>query len=221
MGVAAPSAVGFQEDFGDGVANDWQVASGKWKVKDGAYVQEEGDPGVDNARNRASGYAVGDKKWLDYTFQVKVKPLVAGGYAGVMFRVTRLGAAADGNTFGAVSEYYYWLIGIGGTYSKIWQAPAGQALEEAPGDTLTMDKWSDLKVEMKGQRVRLFMNGKQQKDFTFPAAVRIESGGIALATYNAKAAFDDVEVSGDGIPSLAVGPAGRLPLAWAVLRRAR
>lgn len=190
----------FVENFDDGKADKWQEVSGEWSVEKGEYVQaEETGKGGGEARNRASGYAVGNKDWKDYTFSVKIRPISPNNYAGVMFRVSALDPGTDGNTFNNKSTYYYWLIGIGGNYSKIWQAPALRALEETPGDTLKPNTWNEVKVEMKGQNAKLYLNGKLQKDFDFPESVRIEHGGIALATYNASASFDDVRVEGVGL----------------------
>lgn len=132
----------FVEDFNDGKADKWDAVSGDWKVENSEYIQVEVNAkGGGEARNRASGYAIGDKNWVDYTFEVKINPVSSNNYAGIMLRVGALDPGGDGNTFNNKSQYYYWLIGIGGNYSKIWQAPALKALEESPGDTLKPNKW--------------------------------------------------------------------------------
>jgi len=216
---SAFTAKAYEENFDDGKAEGWQFVSGEWKIEDGALTQFEiAGKGGGEARNRAAAYAVGDKSWKDYTFEVKIKPISAGNYAGVMFRVAKISGGGDGNTFNAASQYYYWLIGIGGTYSKIWQAPLGAALEQTPGDTLKSGEWNDVKVEMYGQNVKLYLNGKLQKDFNFPKSAQIEFGGIALATYNASASFDEVKVEGPGIPGLSVSSKGKLTVLWGKLK---
>jgi hypothetical protein len=134
-----------------------------------------------------------------------------------MFRVQTLKAGKDGNTFGS-SHYYYWLIGIGGNYSKIWQSPSGQALEQNPGKTLQSGKWNEVKVEMVDQNVKLYLNGKLEKDFDFPKDFQLNYGGIALATYNASAIFDDVKVEGPGIPTFPVSPKEKLATSWGALK---
>ncbi len=207
----------FIENFDDGKADKWLEVSGEWKVEKGEYVQAAAvDKGGGEARNRASGYAVGDKNWVDYVFSVRINPISSNNYAGVMFRVGSLDGGADGNTFNNKSTYYYWLIGIGGNYSKIWQAPALKALEETPGDTLKANSWNEVKVDMKGQNAKLYLNGKLQKDFKFPADVQIDFGGIALATYNASASFDDVRVDGVG---LAVDPKNKITSLWGEIKK--
>lgn len=213
------AAEAYEENFDDGKADDWELVSGDWRVEDGALTQfEVVGKGGGEARNRAAAYAVGDEAWKDYTFEVKIKPISASNYAGVMFRVAKINGGADGNTFNNASQYYYWLIGIGGTYSKIWQAPLGSALEQTPGDTLRSGEWNEVKVEMYGQNVKLYLNGKLQKDFDIPKSAQIEFGGIALATYNASASFDDVKVEGPGIPGMAVSLGGKLATLWAELK---
>lgn len=207
----------FVENFDDGKADKWLEVSGEWKVEKGEYIQNEATAkGGGEARNRASGYAIGDKSWVDYTFSVRINPISASNYAGVMFRVGSLDGGAEGNTFNNKSTYYYWLIGIGGNYSKIWQAPVLKALEETPGDTLKAGSWNEVKVDMKGQNAKLYLNGKLQKDFKFPADVQIDFGGIALATYNASASFDDVKVEGVG---LAVAPKDKLATLWGGIKK--
>ena len=149
-----------------------------------------------------------------------MKPITTSNYAGVMFRVQNLKAGKGGNTFGP-SHYYYWLIGIGGNYSKIWQSPSGQALEQNPGKTLEPGKFNEVKVEMVGQNVKLYLNGKLEKDFDFPKDFHLNYGGIALATYNASASFDDVKVEGDGIPTFSVSPKEKLATFWGALKAAK
>lgn len=217
--ISFSSVVGycvFIENFDDGKADKWLEVSGEWKVEKGEYIQSEASKGGGEARNRASGYAVGDKSWVDYTFTVRINPISSTNYAGVMFRVASLDGGAEGNTFNNKSTYYYWLIGIGGNYSKIWQAPVLKALEETPGDTLKAGSWNEVKVDMKGQNAKLYLNGKLQKDFKFPADVQIDFGGIALATYNASASFDDVKVEGVG---LAVSPQDKLATLWGGIKK--
>ena len=213
MVSSAFTAKAYEENFDSGKADGWEFVSGEWKVEDGMLTQF----GM-TGRNRAAAYAVGDEAWKDYTFEVKIKPISASNYAGVMFRVAKIDGG-DGNTFNSNSQYYYWLIGIGGAYSKIWQAPTGSALEQTPGDTLRSGEWNEVKVEMYGQNVKLYLNGKLQKDFDFPKSAQIEFGGIALATYNASASFDDVKVEGPGIPGLSVSSKGKLTTLWAELKR--
>lgn len=206
----------YMENFDDGAANEWEEVSGDWKIDDGQYAQLEAQAqGGGEARNRAAAYAVGNESWTDYTFEVKINPISTSNYAGVMFRVGALDGGPDGNTFRDTSEYYYWLIGIGGNYSKIWQAPACIALEETPGKTLIPGEWNQARVEMYDQNVKLFLDGEEQKDFDFPENVQIESGGVALATYNASIIFDDVKVEG---PGLAVHHRRKLAATWAEIR---
>ena len=207
----------FVENFNDGKADNWKEVSGEWKVENGEYIQAAAtDKGGGEARNRASGYAIGSKDWVDYTFSVRINQISSNNYAGVMFRVGSLDGGADGNTFNNKSTYYYWLIGIGGNYSKIWQAPALKALEETPGDTLKANSWNEVKVDIKGQNAKLYLNGKLQKDFKFSDEVKIDFGGIALATYNASASFDDVKVEGVG---LAVAPKDKLTTLWGGIKK--
>jgi len=120
----------YEENFDSGEAVDWVDASaGKsWEVEKKEYHQ----PDTGNV-NVFTCYAVDDKKWKDYTFEVQIKPISVSNYAGVLFRVKDPGA---GGTSWSTGDFLYWLIGIGGSYSKLWDAPAGAAVHDTDGDTL-------------------------------------------------------------------------------------
>jgi len=200
----------YEENFDTGKAEGWVDASaGKsWKVDKDAYHQPDAGP-----VNVFAFYAINDKKWRDYTFEVQIKPVSANNYAGVMFRVKKSGA---GGTSWTTGDFLYWLIGIGGNYSKLWDAPAGAAVHDTPADTLKSGEWNDIKVVATGLDFVMYLNGKKQKEYTDKSG-KHDFGGIGLATYNADAFFDNVKVEGKGIPG-AVEPADKLATTWGRLK---
>lgn len=208
------SAYSYEETF-DKDPQGWEPVPGtKWEVKDKAYRQSNLQP------NQFSFYAVDNRDWQDYEFEVQVNPVSGDNYAGVLWRVQKAGA---GGTSWATGKFYYWLIGIenfGGNYSKIWEAPDGKAVDEKPGtERFAKGKWNDIRVEVKGNTFKMYLNGKLQKEYTDKDGL-LEWGGIGLSTYQAEALFDNVKVFGKGVPGgLAVDPKGKLALHWGELKR--
>ena len=204
---------GYEEPFDKG-PEGWEAVDGtKWELKDGAYLQSNLQP------NQFSFYAVDAPDWQDYVFEAQINPVSGDNYAGVLWRVQAAGA---GNTSWATGKFYYWLIGIegfGGNYSKIWEAPSGQAVDENPGtERLAKGEWNDIRVEVEGDTFKMYLNGSLQKEYTDKDGL-LEWGGIGLSTYTAEANFDNVKVIGDGGPGgLAVEPTGKAAVHWGALK---
>ena len=154
--ISAHSSWSYEENFDAGKAEDWEdISDGKtWVIEDDTYFQPDKAP-----VNVFTFYAINDENWKDYTFEVQIKP--TGSYAGVLFRVKDAGPGGVSWTDG---DFLYWLIGVGGDYSKIWDAPAGAAIDEAPGDTLNSGEWNDVKVVAQGNTFTLYLNGEEQKE---------------------------------------------------------
>lgn len=210
------SSWAFDENFDSGKAEDWVVVTGTWEVDNGEYHQA-----VPDGVNLFSFYAVGDESWKDYTFEVKVKP-VQTPYAGVVFRVmeTGPGGAAPGWSQG---QFISWLLGTAGGkgYSKIWKAMLGPEamLEGTDGDILKLNSWSNIKVVVNGNNVQCYLEGKLQKEFK-DAQDSILTGGIGLMTYG-DTLYDNVVVTGPGIPGAAVDSTGKLTTTWGDLKTSR
>lgn len=201
----------YEETFDTGKAEGWvDTSAGKsWKAEKDSYHQPDAGP-----VNVFACYAIDDKKWKDYTFEVQIKPISVSNYAGVLFRVKNAGA---GGTSWATGDFLYWLIGIGGNYSKLWDAPAGAAVHDTAGDTLKSGEWNNVKVVAEGNDFIMSLNGKEQKRYTDKSG-KHDFGGIGLATYNADAFFDNVKVEGPGIPGAAVESTGKLTITWAQIK---
>jgi len=173
--VFALSVWAYEENFDSGKAEGWVDASaGKsWKVDKKAYSQPDAGP-----VNVFACYAINDKKWQDYTFEVQINP--TGNYAGVLFRVKDAGA---GGTSWNTGDFLYWLIGVNAAgYSKLWDAPAGAAVHDTAGDTLKPGEWNDVKVVATGNDFIMYLNGKEQKKYTDKSGGH-DFGGVGLATY--------------------------------------
>lgn len=199
----------YEENFDTGEAIDWEDTSTEqtWVVEDDAYYQPD-----TSQVNVFACYEINNDVWKDYTFEVQMMP--TGEYAGVLFRVKD---ASPGGTSWNSGNFLYWLIGVGGNYSKLWDAPASAAVEDTPGDTLEAGEWNDVKVVAAGNEFTMYLNGKEQKKYTDESGEH-DFGGIGLATYNAEAFFDNVKVEGPGILGMAVEPINKLTATWGQLK---
>lgn len=208
-------AYSYEETF-EKTPKGWNPVKGtKWNVKDAAYRQSN------ITRNQYSFYAVNDRDWQDYVFEVQINPVSSNNYAGVLWRVQ---VAGDGGAAWTSGKFYYWLIGInghGGNYSKIWEANdgAGAAVDENPGtEILKKGEWNDIRLEVNGDTFKMYLNGKLQKEYTDKDNL-LQWGGVGLATYDAESLFDNVKVVGKGGPGgLAVNLQDKLTAKWGRLK---
>jgi len=215
--VLACSSWAYEENFDTGEAEGWKVNTGGWEVDDGEYVCAQG------GANEYTFFeeSVNNADWKDYTFEVQVKP-VSGSYAGVLFRVQEPSAVGGGWNTG---KFYYWLIGITASgeagYSKVWKAMGGkETVLDVAADTLKQGEWNDVKIELAGDNVKIYLRGVLQKEFTQDDfdGDRYDYGGIGLAAYSAEMHFDNVKVAGVG--TAAVDSAGKLTTTWGHLKAA-
>ena len=212
------SSFAYEENFDSGAADGWTANTGTWTVENGEYSVAAGDANeysfLDEGMNNTD--------WADYTFEVKVKP-TAGPYAGVLFNVQEAGEGGGGWTSG---KFYYWLIGITADgsvgYSTLWKALGGSEgsvpLEEP--STLILNEWNDVKVEIAGDSIKLYLRGELQKEISQSADYASDPhtyGGIGLAAYTAAVSFDDVKVTGAG-GATAVESVGKLATTWGSLK---
>lgn len=138
------------DDFSAGDAK-WSRAAGRgtWAVEDGAYVQS--DASAENTLVTA-----GDKGWQNY--DLKVKATKKSGKEGFM---VAFGVKDTGN-------YYWWnLGGWNNTRSAVEKGVDGakQTLIE-DSTTIETGRAYDIRVEVRGRQVTLYLDGKKWGSFT-------------------------------------------------------
>lgn len=163
----------FRDDFNDGSADGWEVASGSWSVVDGAYVQSDTTAG-------AMAFA-GDFTWTDYELEAKVTPVSTKG--------SKLGVMFSGRADGAANRYI-------GSYNTgkltINRRIAGNDSVLAEGSyTMSVGTTYTMKLVFQGSQITLYVNGVEELKATDSTYA---SGKIGLATYETNARFDDVVV---------------------------
>jgi len=148
--VVRDGTVLYEHDFAKGDTG-WHAVSGNWTVVDGAYRQNSE---AENVQAHS-----GSADWDDYTYTLKARKL--GGAEGflVMFHVR------DEN------NWTWWnLGGWGNREHGIELCTSGgksQIGRHVPGGIET-GRWYDVKVEVKGQNIRCYLDGKLVHDVRYP-----------------------------------------------------
>ena len=227
----------FLETFDDGDLEGWQEivqlnnAPGVWEV-------------VDDELHAVSHEAflrlltTGDDTWKDYAIEFDVKPLKKHGRGAI---------AIAARVKGSVLFYCSFADPV------VLDDPlAGSLLSCVTGDLhdvefvvlyfephplLRLNKWSHLKLSVKGENFTFSSNGKKivetGDDFAFVHGgekievkagklTRFLTGGVGFGLANYTARFDNITVTGDSIPNsggFAVTPGGKLATVWGQLRK--
>jgi alpha-L-arabinofuranosidase len=147
--VAADGATLLSDDF-SGDDSQWTRAAGvgSWAIADGAFVQS--DTTAENTMVTA-----GDPAWRDYDLHVK-----ATKRAGNEGFLIAFGVKDTGN-------YYWWnLGGWGNTQSAVEKATNGAKQSMiVDGTRIETGRAYDVRIEVRGLRVTLFLDGKQWGSF--------------------------------------------------------
>jgi hypothetical protein len=138
----------YQSDFNSG-APDWHFRNGAWTTADGVFRQ--------TAIATDCRAIVGDSSWRDYTVSVRARKL--GGREGfiVLFNVVD-----DQN-------WIWWnLGGWGNTKHAVETSIAGRksTLGESVLGHIDVDHWYDIRIELKGGRIRCFLDGTLVHDIS-------------------------------------------------------
>jgi alpha-L-arabinofuranosidase len=140
----------FADDFSGTDANWTNVAGrGSWAVTDGAYVQS--DAVAENTMVTA-----GDPAWQNYDLTVKATKL--SGREGFL---VGFGVKDSGN-------YYWWnLGGWNNTQSAVEKAVnGGKSVMVADGTAIETGRQYDVRVQVRGRTVSLFLDGQKWGEFT-------------------------------------------------------
>lgn len=151
----------------------WKVhGTEKWYVEDGLLVCESGP-------DEAYGYLATEKTYQDMVLTVEFRQM-ADGNSGVFFRSSLDGTkisgwqvevAPPGSNTGGIYE----------SYGRGWLIQPDPAKDQA----LKFGEWNKLKIKVKGDRVKTWLNGTRMVDFRDSkigeadgvVALQIHSGG--------------------------------------------
>lgn len=127
----------FTSDFSHN-REGWKVIRGTWDVIDGALRQTSDEEGT--------RIIIGDPAWSDYTLSVKARKL--SGREGFLI----------GFALASESTRSWWNLGGWGKSRHAIESP-GIPDEGSPGRIET-DRWYDIRIELKGNSVRAFLDNQ-------------------------------------------------------------
>jgi alpha-L-arabinofuranosidase len=146
--VTAPDGkVLFAADFAGKGTEGWTfLGDGEWSVKDGVLRQTS-----DKQKLRA---LVGDSAWTDYTIELKARKLVGREGFQVLFH-NEFEEDRTGWNLGGWSNKYYALVLADS--------------EDRKDGSIETGRWYDVKVELSGEQIRCWLDGKLVHDFRRPS----------------------------------------------------
>jgi alpha-L-arabinofuranosidase len=134
----------YESDFSNG-SGEWNIKSGRWSVQDGAYQQA-------STRNGLS--VIGEEDWSDYTLTMKARKIRGGEGFLIVF-----GCQGDNE--------YWWNIGGWGNSNSCIEQDQMQICR--PVDfRLKEDRWYDVKVVLKGNHIKCYLDGKLMHETDAP-----------------------------------------------------
>ena len=229
----------FLETFNDGDLEGWRELSplnevaGSWDVINDELhaVNHEGFPHL---------LTMGDDTWEDYTLEFEVKPLKKHGRGAIAIAARVKGSllfycsfsdpVIFGNNDPLIGPFLSCMKGD-------FHDAEFTVLYFEPHPLLRLNKWSRLKLSVKGTNFIFSLNGKEiaetgddfalmhngQKIKTKAGKLTgFLTGGVGFGLANYTALFDNITVTGDSIPNsgrLAVTPQGKLAATWGTLKR--
>jgi parallel beta-helix repeat protein len=166
-----PANVLFFDDFEDGDLDGWTMVNGNWIVADQELTQSD-----------SSHWPViiwaGDKAWINYVLQVRVKPTGGSGHVFVLFRF--------------VNNQNFYLFGIRENWDDVvWNkcVNGSWGQEISQHKIIEQNQWYTLSIVVHGTSIRGYVDNVlyiETSDADLP------NGAIALDTHVASACFDDV-----------------------------
>ena len=229
----------FIETFDDGELEGWQElahlneTAGSWNVINDELhaVSHEGFPHL---------LTMGDDTWEDYTLEFDVKPLRKHGRGAIAIAVRVKGSLlfycsfADQVIFGnkdpRLDSFLNCMKGDLRDLEFVLLYFESHPL-------LKLNKWSHLKLSIKGTNFIFSLNGKEiaetGDDFALPhdgekiktkagKLTGFQTGGVGLGLANYTALFDNITVTGESIPNsggFAVTPQEKLAVTWGQLKQ--
>ncbi|WP_026128696.1 alpha-L-arabinofuranosidase C-terminal domain-containing protein [Nocardiopsis halophila] len=143
----------FSDDFSSG-ADRWThvTDAGNWAVEDGAYVQTA-------TSGENTMVTAGDPGWTDYDLEVTATK--REGDEGFL-----IGFGVQGS-----DDHYWWnLGGWGNTRSAVEHTSEGaKSTVVSDGTTIEAGREYDVRIEVRGRDVALYLDGEEWNRFTAPA----------------------------------------------------
>ncbi len=183
--VTAPDGkVLFTSDFSAN-ADGWkELGDGSWKVANGALQQ--------TAQKEFVRALAGDREWTDYSLTLKARKISGSEGFLILFHITD------------DEDRIWW--NLGGWNNTRHGIEMGGTVSDTPGSIET-GRWYDIKVEVLGQSVTCYLDGKRIHHFNRPTPKALfasasrdqKSGDVIVKIVNASAAELETELHLNGI----------------------
>ena len=178
----------------------------------------------------------GDSTWENYTFEFDVKPLKKHGIGRILIAVRVEGTWV---VYCSVNDLVVEIDDKPAVHEPRVDCLVGNLHDTAfaslfsdPHELLKLDKWSHLKLSVEDDIFTFWINGEQVMEPTklqifrrivdFADFPDFRTGGVGFGLANYTALFDNITITGDGIPNsggFAVTPGGKLATTWGTLKR--
>ena len=187
------------------------VAKATWEVFDGE-LQGIGPTGL------VSLLTIGDKTWQDYTIEFDVKPIKRHGSGIIAIAArkkdTKIITCVIGDMRFPLPEPRA-ICFSGDFHENIYVV-----INRTVAPPLTLDTWSHLKLSVRDTTFTFSINGEQVLEAIDQEANFLTGGaGFGLGNYTAR--FDNLVISGKGIPNkgkLSVTARSKLATTWGSLK---
>jgi alpha-L-arabinofuranosidase len=188
--VSSDGKLLFKPDFSKVDENLRRTGQGEWTIQNGILKQSAITPGVT--------LFMGDTTWTNYTITLKAQRLSGENGFQIYF--------LNRNNF----ERYRW--DIGGWGNSLYYLESGMRSESMPG-SIEFGRWYDIRIEIKGNTVKAFLDGKLVQEITeseanitslcASASRDDKSGDIILKIVNVSAKPVKAQIALNGAVSLA------------------
>ena len=165
----------FQDNFEDGVVENWELESG-WEIKSEKNNYTLSGSGHRCARPNVSG-------WTDYTIEADIKIIRGGLHFNIRY-----------NT-GEVSSRYFLGIHQSGLYLRKQIGKDFFDLIEL-SKPLKLRKWNKFKISVEGNNIKVYINNTLKINYN-DDDIPIRTGGFAFETLDKSLVyFDNITVTG-------------------------
>ena len=227
--IFTSSTFAWMDDFNDNKDDGWTIIQGDWEVEEGRYIQTDKEFNNTTTLETYHRSFIGDVNWSDYTVEVDLRvdePGDTASIAGLFVRVTE--KSDEGN-------YYFFRIDTrpdqapaavespnnnfrGENGGKTVGANANDGLQDPA--FLDMDKNEvqyHLKVIAEGDHFMYYIDDELIFDVTDDVDPFLK-GAVGVGTFNCEASFDNLQVTGEGIPK-AVNLKYKLAVLWSNIKK--
>jgi hypothetical protein len=186
--------------------SDWNVIQGNWSIIDGELDgkgPQVGQPGVMIVLSDD----IWNDEWKDYTVEFRARILEDTEDAGVVFRWQK--AEPD--------DRRYYLYRIDNWPREFNQKQAeGWIAGDMQGQTrveIESDLWYRFRLVVAGDKFNCYLDDELMFELQDPQQT-YSWGRVGFRMWNSHARYDDLNITGPGIPNAAVESDGKLAATW-------